>query len=91
MTKKPGVPGPSFFVLNHMNSDIPSITLLIMIPFGEGEMKIGKFNVKIFKMKNRRGYAALCNDCLTEGATKNEAYDRMVKAIRRVTKKVKNK
>ena len=54
-------------------------------------MKIGKLNVKIFKMKNRRGYAALCNDCLTEGDTKNEAYDRMVKAIRRVTKKVKKK
>lgn len=50
-------------------------------------MKIEKFSVKIFKMKNRRGYAALCNDCLTEGATKNEAHDRMVKAIRRVTKK----
>lgn len=54
-------------------------------------MKIGKFNVKIFKMKNRRGYAALCSDCLTEGATKNEAYDRMVKAIRRVTKRAKKR
>ena len=52
-------------------------------------MKIGKFNVKIFKIKNRLGYAALCSDCVTEGATKNEAYDRMVKAIRRVTKKAK--
>ena len=52
-------------------------------------MEIGKFNVKIFKMKNRRGYAALCNDCITEGATKNEAYDRMVKAIRRTTNKLK--
>ena len=50
------------------------------------EMEIGKFSVKIFKMKNRSGYAALCNDCITEGATKNQAYDRMVKAIRRVTK-----
>jgi len=52
-------------------------------------MNIGKFNVKIFKMKNRRGYAALCNDCITEGATKNEAYDRMVKAIRRTAPKLK--
>ena len=42
-------------------------------------------------MKNRRGYAALCHDCLTEGSTKNEAYDRMTKAIRRVTKKVKKR
>ena len=52
-------------------------------------MKIGKLTVKIFKMKNRRGYAALCNDCLTEGATQNQAYDRMVKAIRRTVKKEK--
>ena len=52
-------------------------------------MQIGKFNVKIFKMKNRRGYAALCNGCITEGATKNEAYNRMVKAIRRTTPKLK--
>lgn len=52
-------------------------------------MKVGKFDVRIFKIKNRRGYGALCNDCLTEGATKKEAYDRMVKAISRVTKKAK--
>jgi len=54
-------------------------------------MKIGKLNVKIFKMKNRRGYAALCKGCLTEGATKNAAYDRMVKAVRRVAKRGKKK
>ena len=52
-------------------------------------MKIGNFSVKIFKIRNRRGYAALCNDCLTEAATERQAYDRMVKAIRRVTKKAK--
>lgn len=51
-------------------------------------MKIGKFSAKIFKIKNRKGYAALCNDCITEGATKSEAYDRMVKAIRRITSKL---
>jgi len=51
-------------------------------------MKIRKFNVRIFKMKNRQGYAALCNDCLIEGATKVEAYDRMTKAIRRITRKI---
>ena len=50
-------------------------------------MKIGDRNVKIFKMKNRKGYAALCDDCITEGKTKMEAYDRMVKAIRRIYKK----
>jgi len=52
-------------------------------------MKIGKFSVKIFKIKNRRGYAALCHNCVTEGSTKNQAYSRMVKAIRRVTRKRK--
>ncbi|MDP8212715.1 MAG: hypothetical protein P9X22_05420 [Candidatus Zapsychrus exili] len=53
-------------------------------------MKIGKKTVKIFKMANRKGYAALCCDCITEGLTKNQAYDRMVKAINRIDKK-KNK
>ena len=52
-------------------------------------MKIGKFNAKVFKMKNRRGYAAICNDCITEGATRNEALERMAKAIRRVTRKTR--
>ncbi|MBN1869041.1 MAG: hypothetical protein JW847_00475 [Candidatus Omnitrophica bacterium] len=52
-------------------------------------MKIGKLNVKMFKIRNRRGYAAICSDCLTEGATQNQAYDRMVKAVRRVTKRAK--
>ncbi|HOW34934.1 MAG TPA: hypothetical protein PL155_00760 [Candidatus Omnitrophota bacterium] len=50
-------------------------------------MKIGSLSVKIFKIKNRRGYAALCADHLTEGATRQEAYDRMVKAIRRKKKR----
>ncbi len=53
--------------------------------------KIGRYTVKIFKMKNRKGYAALCNDCLTEGLTKVAAYDRMVKAIARIEKKKKKK
>lgn len=52
-------------------------------------MKIEDWSVTIFRMKNRNGYAAICNDCVTEGKTEEEAYDRMVKAIRRVTKKQK--
>ncbi len=48
--------------------------------------KIGHLKVEIFKIKNRQGYAALCNDHLTEGPTPQEAYDRMVKAIRRTTR-----
>lgn len=53
--------------------------------------KIGRYTVKIFKMKNRKGYAAICNDCVTEGASKVVAYDRMVKAITRIEKKKKKK
>ena len=39
--------------------------------------------VKIFKMKNRRGYAAACLNHLTEGRTPYQAYDRMRKALKR--------
>ena len=51
--------------------------------------KIGRYSVKMFKMRNRKGYAAICYDCVTEGRSRVEAYDRMVKAINRVTKKKK--
>lgn len=47
--------------------------------------------VRIFKIKNRQGFAAVCDDCLTEGATREEAYDRMVKAVARTGKKKKAK
>jgi hypothetical protein len=50
-------------------------------------MKIGHLDVHIFKIKNRRGYAAVCCDHLTEGASVQEAYDRMVKAVRRTQRK----
>jgi|GEM_PF-265499 len=39
--------------------------------------------VKIFKIQNRRGYAAVCLNNLTEGSTPFQAYDRMIKALRR--------
>lgn len=51
------------------------------------ELKIGHLTVHIFKIKNRSGYAAVCCDHLTEGKTKEEAYDRMVKALRRTNNK----
>ena len=54
-------------------------------------MKIGDKEVKVFKIKNRSGYAAICDDCLTEGTTKDQAYDRMVKAINRIERKILNK
>lgn len=50
------------------------------------ETKIGHLKVSIFKIKNRKGYAAICFDHLTEGKTQQEAYGRMVKALRRTTK-----
>ena len=50
-------------------------------------MKIGKKSVKIFDIKNRTGYAALCDDHLTEGKTPQQAYARMVKAINRTYRK----
>ncbi|MFA5087910.1 MAG: hypothetical protein WC552_02610 [Candidatus Omnitrophota bacterium] len=52
-------------------------------------MKLGKKTVKIFKIKNRRGYAALCCDHLTEGRSAQQAYERMVKAVRRTVRKGK--
>jgi len=50
-------------------------------------MKIGKLQVRIFKIRNRRGYAAICEGHLTEGNSIQQAYDRMVKAVRRSGKK----
>ena len=54
-------------------------------------MKIGRYSVSIFKIKNRNGYAAICNNHLTEGGTRQEAYARMVKAVSRTTKKAVKK
>ena len=50
-------------------------------------MKIGNKQVRVFKIKNRQGYAAICGDCLTEGRSVAQAYDRMVKAVRRPAKR----
>jgi hypothetical protein len=52
-------------------------------------MRIGGLNVKVFKIKNRRGYAALCMGHLTEGATVHQACDRMAKALRRTGRRKK--
>ena len=45
------------------------------------KLRAGK--VKIFKLKNRRGYAALCMNNLTEGSTPVQAFYRMAKAVKR--------
>ncbi len=47
--------------------------------------------IKIFKMNNRKGYAALCKNCLTEGKTVYQTYDRMLKALKRNKIEVKGK
>ena len=52
-------------------------------------MKIGKRSVQIFKIKNRRGYAAICERNLTEGKTIQQVIERMTKAIRRTSRKAK--
>lgn len=46
-------------------------------------MRMSPKKVKIFKIKNRRGYAALCSGHLTEGRSVVQAYDRMIKALKR--------
>lgn len=51
--------------------------------------RIGKQSVRIFKIKNRRGFAAICNDHLTEGGTSGQALDRMAKALIRTARKGK--
>ncbi len=50
------------------------------------ENRIGHLKVEIFKIQNRAGFAAVCSDCLTEGKSKEEAFERMVKAVRRISK-----
>jgi len=52
-------------------------------------MNIGKCSVKIFKIKNRRGYAAICDNHLTEGKSSQEASARMAKALRRKNKRAR--
>jgi hypothetical protein len=50
------------------------------------EAKIGHLKVQIFKIKNRKGYAAICCEHLTEGKTPQEAAERMHKALRRTNR-----
>ena len=50
------------------------------------ERKVGHLKVEIFKIKNRRGYAAVCFEHLTEGRNPEEAYGRMIKALRRTNR-----
>ena len=46
--------------------------------------------VKMFRIQNRKGYAAICKDNLTEGRTPYQAYMRMNKALKRLGFKLKD-
>ena len=52
-------------------------------------MKIAGKHVTIFKIKNRCGYAAICDGCLTEGVSPVQAGERMEKALKRSSRKKK--
>lgn len=45
--------------------------------------KLGLRDVVIFKIANRRGFAAIAKKNLTEGRTVAQAYSRLVKACKR--------
>ncbi|HRZ14900.1 MAG TPA: hypothetical protein P5110_05245 [Candidatus Omnitrophota bacterium] len=52
-------------------------------------MKIGTHQVQTFKIRNRKGYAAVSDGHLTEGSTLAQALERMEKALRRTRTKTK--
>lgn len=45
--------------------------------------KLSIREVRFFKIVNRRGYAAIAKNNLTEGSTVYQAYSRLIKACRR--------
>ena len=47
-----------------------------------------KPKMQVFKMKNRRGFAAISCGHLTEGRTREQAKDRMQKALKRKKKRI---
>lgn len=53
--------------------------------------KLPASRVSIFKIQNRRGYAAICQSHLTEGKTPLQAFERMVKAVKRAGYEVQGK
>lgn len=46
--------------------------------------KLPRSQVKTFKIRNRKGYAAVCEENLTEGITEQEALRRMNVALKRM-------
>lgn len=45
---------------------------------------IKRSQAEIFKIKNRKGYAVVCRNNLTEGSTVPQAIARMNKALKRI-------
>jgi len=50
---------------------------------------VPKSKVNLFKIENRKGYACVCLNNLTEGKTESEALARMAKALKRIGKELK--
>jgi len=46
--------------------------------------KVSGSQIKVFRIKNRRGYAAVCLDNLTEGRTAAQAVSRLKHPLRRM-------
>jgi len=53
--------------------------------------KIDVKKIRIFKISNRKGYAAICLNNLTEGKTLYQVYERMLKALKRKGIEIKAK
>lgn len=51
------------------------------------EIKLDRKKLKVFKIRNRTGYAALYQNNLTEGRSVAEVLARMIKAVKRKAKR----
>ncbi len=49
--------------------------------------ELSRKQVKLFKIRNRSGYAAIYQNNITEGRTADQAFARMVKAAKRRPKR----
>jgi hypothetical protein len=49
-----------------------------------GLKKVSLKDVNVFKIKNRKGYAMVCKNNLTEGSTRKQAAERMDKALKKM-------
>jgi hypothetical protein len=52
--------------------------------------KLSRREVKIFKVRNRRSYAAICLNNLCEGATPQQAVRRLYHPLRRMGYELRN-